>query len=152
MPCSGGKINELIRLFGRNLAANLNECIIATALPELARALGAEGSFTRSGSRTHVTLQLIRADNDSHIWAETYVHDGNDETVLAEAAKAVAERGSVVRYLIPSLRDTSPQRRTMPTCRNNILAHAAESNGDSARLCRSLSRLGELLRRRHRGE
>ena len=99
-------------------------------LPELARALGAdavlEGSFTRSGSRTHVTLQLIRADNDSHIWAETYVHDGNDETVPAEAAQAVAERlGSSVphpkplRYIAPAAHDAYLQGQYLwPTQRS----------------------------------
>ena len=65
-------------------------------LPEVARALGAdavlEGSFARSGTRTHVTLQLIRADNDSHLWAETYDRDVNDETVPRQAAQAIAER------------------------------------------------------------
>src|ERR1700733_1137434 len=44
-------------------------------LPEIARALGVdailEGSLSRTGSQVHLTLQLIRADTDAHLWAES---------------------------------------------------------------------------------
>jgi TolB-like protein/DNA-binding winged helix-turn-helix (wHTH) protein len=42
----------------------------------IANALGVdgvlEGSISRSGDRVHMTIQLIRADTDAHIWAESY--------------------------------------------------------------------------------
>jgi TolB-like protein len=48
-------------------------------LPEIARALGVdgivEGSVARSGNQVHLTLQLIRAETDSHLWAESYDRD-----------------------------------------------------------------------------
>jgi TolB-like protein/DNA-binding winged helix-turn-helix (wHTH) protein len=65
-------------------------------LPEIARALHAdailEGSVSRSGDQVHMTLQLIRADTDSHLWAESYERDANDVALPDEAAKAVARQ------------------------------------------------------------
>ena len=65
-------------------------------LPEVARALGVdavvEGSLSRSGSRMHMTLQLIRADTDSHLWAESYDRDANDGSLPDEAARSIAKR------------------------------------------------------------
>jgi TolB-like protein len=46
------------------------------SLPDIARELGVdgivEGSIVRSPTRVHMTLQLIRASNDTHVWAESY--------------------------------------------------------------------------------
>jgi TolB-like protein len=45
-------------------------------LPEIARQLGVahilEGSVQRSGEAVRVNVQLIKAANDSHLWADTY--------------------------------------------------------------------------------
>ena len=45
-------------------------------LPEIAKQLGVahviEGSVQKAGDHVRVTVQLIRAATDSHIWAETY--------------------------------------------------------------------------------
>ena len=45
-------------------------------LPEIARQLGVahivEGSVQRSGDAVRVNVQLIKAANDSHLWAETF--------------------------------------------------------------------------------
>ncbi len=48
-----------------------------------------EGSVRRSGDRLRVTAQLIRAADDSHIWAETYDASSNDVFSVQEA---VAEK------------------------------------------------------------
>jgi tetratricopeptide (TPR) repeat protein len=66
-------------------------------LPEIARALGVdsilEGSVFRSDGHVHLTLQLIRADSDAHLWAESYDRTGNDVAALpGEAALDVATR------------------------------------------------------------
>jgi TolB-like protein/DNA-binding winged helix-turn-helix (wHTH) protein len=46
---------------------------------DIARELGVdgilEGSITRSASRVHLTVQLIDARSDTHIWAESYDRD-----------------------------------------------------------------------------
>ena len=45
-------------------------------LPEIARQLGVahivEGSVQKSGDAVRVNVQLIKAVNDSHLWADTY--------------------------------------------------------------------------------
>jgi TolB-like protein len=85
-------------------------------LPEIARALGVdgivEGSVARSGNQIHLTLQLIRADTDSHLWAESYDRDTNDLALPEEAAQAIAKRlrstatsGAAVRYVNPAAHD-----------------------------------------------
>ncbi len=65
-------------------------------LPEIARALHAdaivEGSVSRSAHQVHMTLQLIRADTDSHLWADSYERDANDVALPDEAAKAIANQ------------------------------------------------------------
>jgi len=66
-------------------------------LPEIARALGVdgilEGSISRTGRQVHLTLQLIQADTDTHLWAESYDRTGNDVAALpGEAARDVATR------------------------------------------------------------
>ncbi|MGA2535765.1 MAG: winged helix-turn-helix domain-containing protein [Terracidiphilus sp.] len=85
-------------------------------LPEIARALHAdailEGSVSRSANRVHMTLQLIRADTDSHLWADSYERDANDIALPDEAAKAIAKQlhratptANAVRYVSPAAHD-----------------------------------------------
>jgi hypothetical protein len=51
-------------------------------LPEIARALNVEaiveGSIVLSGNRVRVTVQLIRASDDQHLWAEEYDRELGD--------------------------------------------------------------------------
>jgi len=51
-------------------------------VPEIARALNVanvlEGSVRRSGQRVRVTAQLIRADDGSHLWSQSYDRDAAD--------------------------------------------------------------------------
>ncbi len=66
-------------------------------LREIANALGVdgvlEGSISRSGDRVHMTVQLIRADTDAHIWAESYDRDAAAIVSLPrDAAVAIAKR------------------------------------------------------------
>jgi TolB-like protein/DNA-binding winged helix-turn-helix (wHTH) protein len=66
-------------------------------LPEIARALNVdgivEGSVSRSNGRVHMNLQLIRADTDTHLWAESYDRTGNEVATLTDdAAREIAER------------------------------------------------------------
>jgi TolB-like protein/DNA-binding winged helix-turn-helix (wHTH) protein len=65
-------------------------------LPEIARELGVdgilEGSIARSGNQIHMTLQLIRADADAHLWAESYDRSLSDLSSLPDdAARQVAK-------------------------------------------------------------
>jgi TolB-like protein/DNA-binding winged helix-turn-helix (wHTH) protein len=64
-------------------------------LTEIARALNVdailEGSVSRSSNQVHMTIQLIRADTDAHLWADSYDRDNHDAAQLPdEAARQVA--------------------------------------------------------------
>jgi TolB-like protein/DNA-binding winged helix-turn-helix (wHTH) protein len=76
-------------------------------LPEIARELGVdgvlEGSVERTGDKVHMTIQLIQASNDAHIWAESYDRNANDVVTLPrEAARTIAKKlGSVAPQSTP---------------------------------------------------
>lgn len=67
------------------------------SLPEIARQLGVanivEGSFFRDANRVRITVQLINALTDEHIWAENYERDVTDMLALqGEVARAIARK------------------------------------------------------------
>ena len=69
-------------------------------LPEIARELHVdgvvEGSVMRSGNRIRITAQLIRAETDQHLWAETYERDLDDVLRLqSEVAQTIAQQVQV---------------------------------------------------------
>ena len=50
-----------------------------------------EGSVTRAGERVRITVQLIQASTDTHLWAATYERDVRDALRLqGEVAQAIA--------------------------------------------------------------
>jgi TolB-like protein len=64
-------------------------------LRDIARALNVdailEGSVARSSSKVHLSLQLIRTDTDTHVWADSYDRNVTDAHELPdEAARAIA--------------------------------------------------------------
>ncbi|MFN2542708.1 MAG: hypothetical protein ABR514_11170 [Chthoniobacterales bacterium] len=66
-------------------------------LPEIARQLGVahivEGSVQKSADAVRVNVQLIKAANDSHLWADTFDRKLTDIfSVESEVAKAIADR------------------------------------------------------------
>jgi TolB-like protein/DNA-binding winged helix-turn-helix (wHTH) protein len=87
------------------------------SLLEIAHALNVdailEGSIARSSKKVHMTLQLVRGDTDSHLWAESYDRDTNDVAVLPDnAARAIAARlnsstppHANARYIKPEAHD-----------------------------------------------
>jgi len=81
-------------------------------LTEIARALHAdaivEGSVSRSTGHVHLTLQLIRADTDSHLWAESYERDADDVALPDEAAKAIAQQLHRAVPMPKAVRSVSP--------------------------------------------
>jgi tetratricopeptide (TPR) repeat protein len=86
-------------------------------LREIAHELGVdgvlEGAIARSGDKVHMTIQLIQAPSDTHLWAESYDRSANDIVSLpSEAAQTIAKRlGSVVpqpaaaRFVRPEAHD-----------------------------------------------
>ena len=66
-------------------------------LPEIARQLGVahilEGRVQKSGDAVRVNVQLIRAANDSHLWADTFDRKLTDIfSVESEVAKAIGDQ------------------------------------------------------------
>jgi len=66
-------------------------------LPEIARVLGVahilEGSVQKSADAVRVNVKLIKAANDSHLWADTFDRKLTDIfSVETEVAKAIAEQ------------------------------------------------------------
>ncbi len=66
-------------------------------LPEIARQLGVtnilEGSVQKAANRVRINVQLIRAEGDSHLWAETYDRTLDDIFgVQGEVAGAIADK------------------------------------------------------------
>jgi len=69
-------------------------------LPEIARELGVdaviEGTVMRSGNRARVSVQLIDARSDRHVWANSYDRDVRDILSLqAELAQNIATEAGV---------------------------------------------------------
>lgn len=70
------------------------------ALPRIAAQLGVakliEGSIFRVGDRVRITVQLIDAGLDEHIWSETFENEVRDVMLLQnEVAQAIAEQVEV---------------------------------------------------------
>src|SRR4029077_13815603 len=66
-------------------------------LPEIARQLGVahilEGSVQKSGDVVRINVQLIKAANDSHVWADTFDRKLIDIfSVESDVAKAIADQ------------------------------------------------------------
>jgi TolB-like protein/DNA-binding winged helix-turn-helix (wHTH) protein/Tfp pilus assembly protein PilF len=86
-------------------------------LPEIAQALGVdgviEGSVERADNKVHMTLQLIHAPTDTHVWAESYDRSNNDVAALPDEAAAaiarqlrsVAPAHAAARYVSPEAHD-----------------------------------------------
>lgn len=69
-------------------------------VPEIAKELGVthvlEGSVRRSGDSLRISMQLIGAANDDHLWAETYDRRLDDLfAIQSEVARAVAAQLSI---------------------------------------------------------
>ena len=69
-----------------------------TPIPEIANALGVknvlEGSVQRAGKQVRITVQLIEAETDDHLWAASYDRELTAENLFAiqtEISREVAE-------------------------------------------------------------
>ena len=66
-------------------------------LPQIARELNVdavvEGTLARSGDRVRIRVQLIRAADDHHLWAQAYEREiGNLFSMQTDAAREIAEQ------------------------------------------------------------
>ena len=84
---------------------------------DIARELGVdgilEGSIERSASRVHMTVQLIYAPTDTHVWAESYNRDETQayslpeelSQTIAKEVKAATSPAPAPRYISPEAHD-----------------------------------------------
>ena len=82
---------------------------------EIGKALGVgtllEGSVRRAGNRVRVSVQLINADNDEHIWAEDYDRDLTDVfAIQTDLAQKIAS--SLQAKLSPNEKERLDRRPT----------------------------------------
>src|SRR5436190_20316966 len=83
-----------LRVISRTSTAHYNSA--PENLAEIARQLRVshvlEGSVQKAGDRVHINVQLIQADTDAHLWAQSYDRELTDIFgVEAEVAKNIAD-------------------------------------------------------------
>src|SRR5436190_2372204 len=91
-----------LRVISRTSTARYNSA--PENLPEIARQLRVsnmlEGSVQKAGDRVHINVQLIQADTDAHLWAQSFDRQLTDIFgVEGEVAKSIAE--SLQATLLP---------------------------------------------------
>ena len=85
-------------------------------LPQIAKELDVaavvEGSVQRSGNRVEITVQLIQASNDEHLWAKSYQRNLRDVLDLQrEVARTIA--GEIRVAVTPQEKEKLAQRRSV---------------------------------------
>jgi TolB-like protein/Tfp pilus assembly protein PilF len=84
--------------------------------PQIARALGAdaliEGSVRREGDRVEITVELIEAKSDRHLWAQAYQRDVHGVLAL-QGSVASAIAAEVQAKLTPAERVRLRETRTV---------------------------------------
>jgi RNA polymerase sigma-70 factor, ECF subfamily len=86
--------NRAVRVVSRTTVMQFKDSRMP--LRQIARELGAdavvEGSVLLAGPSVRITAQLIRADTDEHLWAESYQREVRDVLALqSEVARAIAQ-------------------------------------------------------------
>jgi TolB-like protein/Tfp pilus assembly protein PilF len=92
-------ITTLSRISGLRVISRTSTARYSSApenLAEIARQLRVshvlEGSVQKAGDRVHINVQLIRADDDAHLWAQSYDRQLTDIFgVEVEVAKMIAD-------------------------------------------------------------
>jgi adenylate cyclase len=114
-------------------------------LSQIARELGVahilEGSVQRAGNRVRINVQLIKASDDSHLWAETFDRTLDDIfAVQSEVAEKIA--GSLSARLTQSERAAIAQKPT-----DNVQAYAAylKARALSAKVITTRDQADEVL-------
>ena len=107
--------NRNLRVVSRTSAMQYKG--VKRSLPEIARELGVdgilEGSIERTANRVHMTVQLIYAPTDSHVWAESYDRDLNQayslpeelSETIAKQVKTATSPAPPPRYINPEAHD-----------------------------------------------
>jgi TolB-like protein/DNA-binding winged helix-turn-helix (wHTH) protein/Tfp pilus assembly protein PilF len=115
-----GKISAL-RVISRTSAMQYKGT--KKSLPEIARELNVdavlEGTVARSGSHLRITVNLLQASPEKHLWAESYEREvGDSLTVQGELAQAVAREIQVTltqkeQHLLAASRPVNPEAQDL---------------------------------------
>jgi TolB-like protein/DNA-binding winged helix-turn-helix (wHTH) protein len=116
-----GMTDELITMLARNTSLRVISRTSAMQykglkrpVRDIARELGVdgilEGSAERSGNRVHMTVQLIYAPSDTHIWAESYDRDSNEAFSLpTELSQTIAKQINIATSPVKPPRYINPE-------------------------------------------
>jgi TolB-like protein/DNA-binding winged helix-turn-helix (wHTH) protein len=104
--------NHNLRVVSRTSAMQYKG--VKRPLPDIARELNVdgilEGSIERTPNRVHMTVQLIYAPTDSHVWAESYDRDLSQAYALPEElAQTVAKEVKASTSPTPAQRYIAPE-------------------------------------------
>jgi RNA polymerase sigma-70 factor, ECF subfamily len=107
--------NRTLRVVSRTTVMPLKDS--RRPLRQIARELGAdaivEGSLMLAGASARVTAQLIRADADEHLWAESYLREVRDVLGLqSEVARTIAQE---IKHVLFDEVYRSESRRVLAT-------------------------------------
>jgi RNA polymerase sigma-70 factor (ECF subfamily) len=107
--------NRALRVVSRTTVMQFKDS--RNPLRQIARELGAdaiiEGSVLLAGPSVRITAQLIRAESDEHLWAESYQREMRDVlTVQSEVAQAI---GAEVKKVLFDEVYRSESRRVLAT-------------------------------------
>lgn len=108
-----------------------------------------EGSVLQLGEQVQVVVQLIDADSDSHVWADTWTRAlGDTLTLLNEISRQVAAR--IRRELEPDLPE-APGMQALPTDLLRQFLHGLQliSKRTHAALQQSIACFGRVLEQVH---
>lgn len=124
---SDGMTDELITMLAKNTSLRVISRTSAMQyksvnrrMRDIARDLGVdgivEGSVKRLGNRVHMTVQLIHAPSDTHVWAESYERELDQAYSLpTEISQAIAKEVE-----LPAV-STAPQRYINPEAHDAYL-------------------------------
>jgi adenylate cyclase len=120
------------------------------ALPQIARELGVgtvvEGSVVREGDQVRITVQLIHAARDTHVWANSYRRDGG--SILATHGEVAREAAREIRMRLAPHEPApaGPSRAIDPAVREAYLkGRYFMSQGTEAARARALAFFEEAL-------
>jgi TolB-like protein/DNA-binding winged helix-turn-helix (wHTH) protein/Tfp pilus assembly protein PilF len=120
------------------------------ALPQIARELGVgavvEGSVVREGDQVRITVQLIHAARDTHLWADSYRRDGG--SILATHGEVAREAAREIRrrLVTDAPAPPGPSRGVDPAVREaHLKGRYFMSQGTEAARARALAFFEEAL-------
>ena len=101
-----------------------------------------EGSVRKSGDRVRVTVQLIDARSDTHVWSQTYDRTVDDIFAIQDQICAMIVRQLKVRLLgkVPTVAKTNPEAYAMFLQARQLIYQAGRQG-----LADSVTLLGQVL-------